>query len=181
MIRIIMLCVAVGVATVLLHQEGLRRLERVAASVEHVGRHARWMMLAAVLGIYGLHLLEIGIYAGAYAVATDLLHLGHLVGDVTGSDLEFVYFSAETYTSLGFGDIVPEGVMRLLASFEPLNGLILLGWSASYIYVEVQRQWPRDTALGVCAGDFGPPPPRRSCRLQRRPRLHRPPSNRRPW
>jgi hypothetical protein len=170
MIRTILLCVAVGVATVLLHQEGLRRLERVAARVEHVGRHARWVMLAAVLGIFGLHLLEIGIYAGAYAVAADLLHLGHLVGDVTGSDLEFVYFSAETYTSLGFGDIVPEGVMRLLASFEPLNGLILLGWSASFIHVEVQRNWPRGITVVGRTGGMGPMPPRR---LPRRPKRYR--------
>lgn len=173
MTRIIMLCVAVGVATVLLHQEGLRRLERVAARVERVGPHARWVMLAAVLGIFSLHLLEIGLYAGAYAVAADLLHLGHLVGDVHGSDLEFVYFSAETYTSLGFGDIVPEGVMRLLASFEPLNGLILLGWSASFIYVEVQRNWPRDAGMVARTGRPEPTPPRRTRRLSRRPKLHR--------
>lgn len=173
MIRIIVLCVAVGVATVLLHQEGLRRVKQAATRVEHVGRHARWVMLAAVLGIFGLHLLEIGIYAGAYAVATHLLHLGHLVGDVTGSDLEFVYFSAETYTSLGFGDIVPEGVMRLLASFEPLNGLILLGWSASFIHVEVQRNWPRDTAIVGRTGGLSPTPPRRLPRLPRRPKRHR--------
>ncbi len=176
MVRIIVLCATVAIATVLLHQEGLRRVARLATRVGRDGRHARWVMLAVIVGIFGLHLLEIGLYAGAFAVAADLLHLGHLVGDVTGSDLEFVYFSAETYTSLGFGDIVPEGVMRLLASFEPLNGLILLGWSASFIYVEVQRNWPRETApAGPTGGTsslmrLGPPQlrPSRLRRMRRR-------------
>jgi hypothetical protein len=36
---------------------------------------------------------------------------------------------------------VPEGPLRLLASFEPLNGLILIAWSGSFTYLEVQRHW----------------------------------------
>ena len=35
------------------------------------------------------------------------------------------------------------GQMRLLASFEPLNGLLLLGWFASFIHLEVDRYWRR--------------------------------------
>ena len=96
-----------------------------------------------MIGILALHLIEIGIYSGAIWLATDLLHLGRLAGDVDGSKLELLYFSAETYTSLGFGDILPTGQMRLLASFEPLNGLLLLGWSASFIHLEVDRYWRR--------------------------------------
>ena len=101
------------------------------------------VVLAVALGILLLHLLEIGIYTGAIALATEGLHLGRLVGDVDGSNLELLYFSAEAYTSLGFGDITPTGQMRLLVSFEPLNGLILLGWSASFLHLEVARYWRR--------------------------------------
>ena len=82
--------------------------------------------------ILGLHLIEIGIYSVAYDAAADLFHLSRLVGDVDGTDVEYLYLSAETFTTLGFGDILPEGPMRLLASFEPLNGLNFLGWSASF-------------------------------------------------
>ena len=55
-----------------------------------------------------------------------------------------LYFSAETFTSLGFGDIVPTGSLRLLAGFEALNGLLLIGWSASYIYISMERYWGKD-------------------------------------
>jgi hypothetical protein len=103
----------------------------------------RLVVLAAAAGILVLHLAEIGLYTTVIALATNVLHLGHLVGDVDGSRLELLYFSAETYTSLGFGDIIPTGPMRLIASFEPLNGLILLGWSASFLHLEVTRYWRR--------------------------------------
>jgi len=52
-----------------------------------------------------------------------------------------LYFSAETYTSLGFGDVVPDGPLRLLAGAEALNGLLLIGWSASFLYLEMERWW----------------------------------------
>jgi hypothetical protein len=52
-----------------------------------------------------------------------------------------LYFSAETYSSLGYGDIVPGGDLRLLAGVEVLNGLLLIGWSASYTYIAMERFW----------------------------------------
>ena len=41
--------------------------------------------------------------------------------------LPAIYFSAVTATSIGYGDIVPQGVARLLAVFEGIAGLILFG------------------------------------------------------
>ena len=52
-----------------------------------------------------------------------------------------MYFSAETYTSLGFGDLTPNGPVRLLAGVEALNGLLLIGWSASFTYISMERFW----------------------------------------
>lgn len=52
-----------------------------------------------------------------------------------------LYFSAETYSSLGYGDVVPGGDLRLLAGVEVLNGLLLIGWSASYTYIAMERFW----------------------------------------
>jgi hypothetical protein len=137
-VLIVTLCLVVGLSTVLLHFEGLRAIDRLAASRS---QRSRATTLCVILGILGLHLAEIGLYAGAFALAAEVLHLGRLGGDVDGTGLEYLYFSAETFTSLGFGDIVPEGPLRLLASFEPLNGLILIAWSGSFTYLEVQRHW----------------------------------------
>ena len=58
--------------------------------------------------------------------------------------LDFVYFSAITYTTVGFGDYVPTGPIRFLAGTEALTGFLLITWSASFTFLEMQRYWGRD-------------------------------------
>ena len=57
---------------------------------------------------------------------------------------DILYFSLTTYTSLGYGDIVPLGPSRLLAGVEALVGLVLIAWTASFTYFEMRRYWPED-------------------------------------
>ena len=52
-----------------------------------------------------------------------------------------MYFSAETYTSLGFGDISPLGPIRMIAGFEALHGLLMIGWSSSILFISMERFW----------------------------------------
>lgn len=162
MLAIILICALVGLATVLIHHAGLLRIADLGARFAPV--RPTVVIPGVVVGIFALHLVEIGLYAVAIAFASYVLHLGRIVGDVHGTDLELLYFSAETFTTLGFGDIIPSGPMRLLCSFEPLNGLILLGWSASFIHLEVERYWRRP--------EVAPPGPLtgRTCATGRCPR-----------
>lgn len=55
--------------------------------------------------------------------------------------LDYVYFSAITYTTLGYGDLVPTGPIRFLTGTEALIGLMLITWSASITFLEMQRHW----------------------------------------
>ncbi len=48
-------------------------------------------------------------------------------------------FSMATYTTLGFGDVFPRGPIRLVAGVEAFNGLVLIGWSASYTYFAMRK------------------------------------------
>jgi hypothetical protein len=41
--------------------------------------------------------------------------------------------------------VTPVGPIRLLAGLEALNGLLLIGWSASYTYIAMERFWERET------------------------------------
>jgi hypothetical protein len=52
-----------------------------------------------------------------------------------------IYFSASVFTTLGFGDLSPVGPIRFVAGTEALTGLVLIGWSASFTYLEMQRYW----------------------------------------
>jgi hypothetical protein len=55
--------------------------------------------------------------------------------------LDSIYFSAVCYTTLGLGDIIPAGAIRFLVGTETLTGFVLITWSASFTFVEMERFW----------------------------------------
>ena len=73
---------------------------------------------------------------------------GHLVGNVGQPAEDYFYYSAVTYTSLGFGDVIPVGPLRLLSAIEALTGLVLIAWTASFAFFLMQRLW-QDRAAGA--------------------------------
>jgi Ion channel len=98
--------------------------------------------MAVVLACFAAHTLEVWLYALGYFIFDDLLGLGSFAGMRDGTFADYVYFSGVTYTSLGFGDISPLGGPRLIAGVEGLNGLLLIGWSASFTYLVMEQFWP---------------------------------------
>jgi hypothetical protein len=66
---------------------------------------------------------------------------GTFAGNFEGYLTDFFYFSFTTYTTLGFGDIQPIGDVRYLTGIESLTGLVLITWSASFLYLEMQNYW----------------------------------------
>lgn len=56
--------------------------------------------------------------------------------------LDYLYFSTETNTSLGFGDArLLTDDMRLLAGIEAMIGLVLIAWTASCNSFMFQHYW----------------------------------------
>ena len=99
-------------------------------------------ILLMVFAILLAHLTEVLLYAGAYAAAGGWLGLGGFEGRPVEQPMDLLYFSIVTYTSLGFGDVVPTGHLRIVAGVEALNGLLLIAWSASFLYLAMGRLWP---------------------------------------
>jgi hypothetical protein len=125
------LCLALLVLTTAWHYEALRALGFVLARRVTGGRGR---MPVVLLGIALTHALEVLAYAAAYYLMARHAAIGALGGSAAPSFNASLYFSLETYSSLGYGDIVPTGALRLLAGAEALNGLMLLGWSACYVH-----------------------------------------------
>jgi len=46
------------------------------------------------------------------------------------------------FTTVGFGDLVPTGAIRVLSAAEGLAGLAMITWSASFTFLAMQRLWP---------------------------------------
>ncbi len=104
-------------------------------------------MLMIVLWIFGIHLLEIALYATAYYLAVEIigigsLHLNPLAGLPLSGYMEYLYYSAVVFTSLGLGDIYPSGHVRFMTGVEALNGLLLIAWSGSFTFLAMGRLWP---------------------------------------
>ena len=125
------------VSTTVIHYELLRVLSTALARLQIP---PRGKLLLVIFATFFAHALEILLYALAVYLLVHAVRLGTL-GAHHGSLAQCLYFSAETYTSLGYGDIVPTGDLRLVAGVEALNGLLLIGWSASYMYIAMERFW----------------------------------------
>jgi len=138
-------CAVLLVVTTIVHYEVLRTL---TIGLPALAMPARAKLIVVIFAAFFAHAAEIALYAVAIYVLVRYAGTGTL-GDASHFSLtKCLYFSAETYSSLGYGDVVPGGDLRLLAGVEVLNGLLLIGWSASYLYVAMERFWG-DTSVGA--------------------------------
>ncbi len=132
----------VVILAVLSHYEGLRFF------TNWMGNTRLRPRLRIVLMIYGLlllHTLEIWLFGiGYWALAHDEGY-GLVVGLADPSLLiDYVYFSATVYSTLGFGDLLPTGPLRFMVGVESVTGLLLITWSASFTYLEMIQYWRKE-------------------------------------
>lgn len=130
-------CLVVALS-VLVHYELLYRMSVYIVKMKVLHR------FRIVIGVFGAliaHALEIWIFAIAYYFMHQADGWGHLTGEFSGSLMDCGYFSFTVYTTLGFGDIQPHGHLRYLTGIESLTGLVLITWTASFLYYEMQRYW----------------------------------------
>jgi hypothetical protein len=140
-----LIAVALVVVTSLFAYWVFRRGWRFMCAAGATRSRVLYALLAALL----VHLVGIALYASVYFLAEPAL--GGLRDATPGESVETIdffvcfYFSAATYSSLGFGDIVPVGDLRLVAVLEGLNGLLLIGWSVAYSFVAMDEFWENPT------------------------------------
>lgn len=127
----------IGLA-VMIHYEFLHRFTLLMPRMKV--RH-RFRIVLGVFGALTAHAAEVWIFAISFFLMHRSSNWGHLEGNFDGSLLDCVYFSFTSYTTLGTGDIVPLGDLRFLAGLESLTGLVLITWSASFLYLEMTRYW----------------------------------------
>lgn len=132
-------CLLLVFGTTVLHYEMLGLLN---ARLPGLRIHSRLKLLVVIFSAFLTHAIEIILYGAAFYLLVDGLAMGHVAGTAKFSWATCMYFSAENFTSLGFGDLTPTGPVRLLVGVEALNGLLLIGWSASFTYIAMQQFWP---------------------------------------
>lgn len=83
-------------------------------------RLAGWIVL--------LHVGEITVWASVYELAGAMRDLQSAL-----------YFSAVTYTTTGYGDLVLPQDWRLVGAVEALTGILMCGWSTGFFFAVVSR------------------------------------------
>jgi hypothetical protein len=85
-----------------------------------------------------LHLIEIAAWAFLYDWR----------GAMPGLQ-SAVYFSAVTYTTTGYGDLVLPESWRLVGAVEALTGILMCGWSTGFFFAVVSRTFTANAGEGV--------------------------------
>lgn len=126
---------------ILLHYEVLFQLDKNLPRVAHIA--PRFKVLLGVGAIFIAHVFEIWIFALGYYITLQFPAMGNLVGELSGHGilLDCAYLSFITFTTVGYGEIVAQGYLRYLTGVEALTGLILITWSASFLFIEMQKYW----------------------------------------
>ena len=106
--------------------------------------HRRVKVLYGIGAVMLLHLLQICIFGAALWLLLQWPACGALAGERAIDALDYLYFSATCFTTVGFGELWPAGAVRLLAGTEALSGLVLITWSASFTYLEMEKFWRAD-------------------------------------
>ncbi|WP_376690341.1 ion channel [Wenzhouxiangella sp. EGI_FJ10409] len=117
-----------------------RRLRRRGSSHHHHRPTLLMVMFALLLA----HIAEIWLFGLAYWALLSLPELGAIEGYGSLNFLDCIYFSATTYTTVGWGDLFATGPVRFLAGTEALVGFMLITWSASFVYLIMARTWGED-------------------------------------
>lgn len=135
---ILLIALGMLLTCVVVHYEGFAVLTRLIGRLE--GRR-RPRILVLILSLFALHLFEVLLYAAVYTALGNFPSFGDIEGLGRRAFADAAYFSLVTYTTVGFGDLVPTGPMRLLAGSEALTGFVLITWSASFTFYEMERLW----------------------------------------
>jgi len=133
LINIIIVALVVGI-----HYEFLEILTRLLARIKVKRR------LKIVVGVFGTlvaHAVEIVTYGILYYILHHQHTWGELKGAFSGTFEDCIYFSYTSYTTVGFGDIQPLGQIRFVSSIESLTGMVLITWTASFLFLEMQKHW----------------------------------------
>jgi voltage-gated potassium channel Kch len=97
-----------------------------------------WKLIRLVSLLLVLHLVEMAVWATAFSAA------GVFPGFETS-----LYYSLKSYTTVGYGDVLPPQSWRLLGPIEATVGVLMLGWSTGIIVAAVSRIYNRRSPLSA--------------------------------
>lgn len=150
-LRVLLAALALVVITVAIHAVGLSMLVRALARWEILAvsglRRVTAVLIVLTCWLMLIHLLEISVWG--------LFYLWE--GCMPDAETAF-YFSGETYTTLGYGDLVLPKAWRMLAPLEAMTGILVSGLSTGVFFAIVLR-WISNWMRARITPEPAPPSP----------------------
>jgi hypothetical protein len=87
-----------------------------------------WILIRVVFGLLVLHLLQITVWAVFF-------HMGHYFPNFETA----FYYSATSYSTAGYGDVIPPESWRVFGAIEAVTGILMFGWSTGVLFSIVHR------------------------------------------
>ena len=115
---------AAGTVHVVIPATGLWKRQTASSSIHR----PMWTLIRVVSLLLILHVIEMAVWAAAFTA-------GKVLPDFETA----LYYSLKSYTTVGYGDVLPPISWRLLGPIEAAVGILMLGWSTSIIVATVQR------------------------------------------
>jgi Ion channel len=91
-----------------------------------------WLLVGIAFRLVISHMLQVLCWGVFYFYEGVFAHLRSAV-----------YFSIVTYTTVGYGDLVPSEPWRWAAGVEGLTGILMCGWSTAFFFAVVMRVYPQ--------------------------------------
>ena len=98
------------------------------------------LMVRLTILIVCLHMLEILLWAWVYRLYC-----------FSTWESAF-YFSATSYSTVGYGDLVLPRTWRLVGPIESITGVLMCGLSVSFLFAVVHRLFESDERVGLIEG-----------------------------
>jgi len=118
--------------TVMIHALGVSLAMRRPPPVTRLWPRTRLFVRLAGWIVF-LHVIEISIWGVLY----------DWVDAIPGLQ-SALYFSAVTYTTTGYGDLVLPPDWRMVGAIEALTGILMCGWSTGFFFAIVSRMLEED-------------------------------------
>ncbi|UJW74397.1 potassium channel family protein [Rhizobium sp. SL42] len=122
--------------TVVIHTIGLIAVTHVMSwitdRVRLNGHRSRILaMNTVVIGVFCVLTAEVWLWAAGFS----------LIGVVDDFPTA-LYLSTVTFSTVGYGDVIPHPEWRMMAALEGVNGFLLIGWSTAYLIAAGIRVGP---------------------------------------
>ena len=87
-----------------------------------------WILIRVVFGLLILHVLQISVWAAFFDYR-----------DFFPNFETAFYYSATSYSTVGYGDVIPPENWRVFGAIEAVTGILMFGWSTGVLFAIVHR------------------------------------------